>query len=627
MIDILPQELLPVSHERRRQLPLSLVAAVLLAALLAGCATIGPRSSDLSSLRGQPVLVVAELGEAGGPGAAAGAAEQESALARALALVPLRIWPGSADPALRQLPEPPSQRLSEAREAAEVRRVPWLLVRGAQGLRLETARGAELLWKLNLSPKEPLARAARGLSRALRSRASGAAPPAPLLLRSDEVRLAEVGLLNQLRELSVAQRWQAHRALIAESLPRWPADPALRIHDALTVLDAGERFARLRLAHRMNPDGESELLALALMAEAAGQDGLALRWREQLLQLFPDRIDYRPELADRQAEHDDLEGALSTCRSALGRRDGEQIERLPRGTAPHEAPSALPFADLRFATGWYLALSQSWELAAHNYLGAEQVYATLGRPREQSDALNNAGVAMVEAGRPLAAAVALRRAARMRSLQGAGERSATSRYNLARALADAGRLAKALRAYQRAEDEYLAVGAERDALETGLERLAVLARAGDEGAFEDYAAAFRERLAAGGGTDAELLAAFWYELGKGRHRLGRAEPALEAYTTSLQQWRALGRRLEEGQLLYLMASPHLALMRFEAAHGDLVAALEIAVELSDSNSILAIGGQLAELESLILARGAQLPEVPEKLRSWFESSAAPSPGR
>lgn len=595
----------------------------LLALLLSGCATVGGRTTDLSYLRAQPVLVVAQLGEAAEPGGAAGAAAQEGALARALALVPLRIWPVGADPALRDLSGVASLRLGQAREAAEVRRLPWLLVRGSEGLRLETARGAEVLWKLALSPKEPLSLAARALSRALRSATPGTGPPAPLLLRPDEVRLAEPGLLSQLRDLSVAKRWQEHRALVAESLRQWPADPALRIHAALTVPDAGEQLAELRLAHSMNPDGESELLALALAAEAAGQGGLSLRWRELLVQLFPDRIDYRPELADRLAEHDDLEAALSTCRSALGRRDGEAIERLPRGTAPHEAASALPYGDLRFATGWYLALAQSWELAAHNYLGAEQVYAALGRPREQGDALNNAGVAMVEAGRPLAAAVVLRRAARLRSLQGAGERTATSRYNLARALADAGRLGAALRAYQRAEDGYREVGAERDALETGLDRLGVLARAGDSGSFEDYADGLRERLGAGATADAELLAAFWYELGTGRYRLGRAEPALEAYTRSVAQWRALGRRLEVGQLLYSMASPHLALLRFEAAHGDLIAALEIAVELGDSSSILAIRGQLTELQALMRARGEELPAVPEQLRSWLE----PSPGR
>ena len=69
-----------------------------------------------------------------------------------------------------------------------------------------------------------------------------------------------------------------------------------------------------------------------------------------------------------------------------------------------------------------------------------------------------------------------------------------------------------------------------------------------------------------------------------------------------------------------MASPHLALLRWNDAHTDLIAALEIAVELGDSASILAIREQLAELEALMRARGETPPEPPLELRPWLQSS-------
>jgi tetratricopeptide (TPR) repeat protein len=231
---------------------------------------------------------------------------------------------------------------------------------------------------------------------------------------------------------------------------------------------------------------------------------------------------------------------------------------------------------------------------------------------------------MVEAGRPLAAAAVLRRAVELRALQGSPERSATSIYNLARSLADANRLPKALAAYQQAEAGYLRAGAEKEALEIAVERLALVARMGDAEALEGDARGLLGRLDGAGDDAGELLASYWYELGRGRQSLGRAELALEAYTTSLALWRRLDRKLEMGQLLYSMASPHLSLLRFAEAHSLLVSSLAVAAELGDASSILAIREQLAELETLLLGRGEAVPTIPGELRPWLERGAAGS---
>jgi tetratricopeptide (TPR) repeat protein len=335
-----------------------------------------------------------------------------------------------------------------------------------------------------------------------------------------------------------------------------------------------------------------------------------------LVELFPDRLDYRPELADLLADHDDADSALRVLRVGLAQGDNGRIKGLARGTAPHERPSALPYADVVFTTGWYLALNEDWELAAHHYLSAEDVYESLGRPRERSDALNNAGVAMVEVGRPLAAAASLRSALELRSAQDSPTRVATSGYNLGRALADAGRLGRALSAYKDAARVYREVGAEREARETLVERLALLARAGQVEAFAQAGAKLVEELEAESPDDVEFLAAVWFEIGKGRYSFGEQEAALSAYERSLSLWRQQGSRLEEGQALYSISLPHVALMRFAKAHQTLVEALLIAVELGDSSSILAIRMQLSELGVLMRTRGDEIPEIPEELKRW-----------
>jgi len=446
-----------------------------------------------------------------------------------------------------------------------------------------------------------------------------------LLLDVDETRLADTEVLGELRERALNGPSLEYRELALDAVGRWPADPAVRTHAALAAEPASSLRADLDIAVRLNPQGESELLALALAAESRGRASLALVWRKLLSELFPARLDYLPELADLLSDHDEAESALRVLRAGLAQVDGAGMQGLGVGTAPHDRPAALPYADLVFTTGWYLALDEDWELAAHNYLTAEDIYQRLGRPTEQSDALNNAGVAMVEVGRPLAAAASLRRAVRLRSDQGSPTRVATSRYNLARALADAGRLSRALDAYEDAARGYREAGDDREARETLVERLALFARDGQAEAFEQAGALLVEELEAASSDAVELLGAAWFEIGRGRNRLGQQKAALSAYERSLDLWRQLGRRLEEGQVLYSMSVPRLALLHFTKAHDALVASLRIAVELGDSSSILAIRRQLSELSGLMRARGDSVPELPEALKRWLlpEEDAPP----
>ena len=83
---------------------------------------------------------------------------------------------------------------------------------------------------------------------------------------------------------------------------------------------------------------------------------------------------------------------------------------------------------------------------------------------------------------------------------------------------------------------------------------------------------------------------------------------------SLRTWQKLEMRVEEGQVHYSLASPHLAMRRFDEAHADLVRALVLAVELSDSVSILEIREQLEDIEDLIDHAGQEIPPIPPELQ-------------
>ena len=584
-----------------------LLPALLLALLLGGCAS---ARGSLASMRGLPVLVV----DAGGEGAAG----REAALERALAVVPLRTWPGAAEEQLDGvLAGDGAGRVERAREAAEVRRLPWLLVRDAASARLETARGGDVIWEVTLKPRGPVDEQVRdGLTRVL--------VPAgeELTLDPSVTRLAGVDALTALRRALVEGRYDEHRAALDAALTRWPADPALRTHEGLLlVMGRTSSPAELERARAMAPESESELLAIALLAAQAENKALALTAREQLVTLYPGRIDYLPEAADLLAETEGAQHAVRLLLSTLNGLDREARLAVPPGSAPHEAPGALPYADLAFTAGWYQAEVGRWELAALAYEDAVRIYERLDRPRELGDTLNNAGVAMVEAERPLLAASTFRRALRVRRKGPDPQKAANTRYNLARALADAGKGGEALRTYLGAARDYASAGAPWESLDARVEALQHLAAEGERASLEELAAEILaesgERRPSDSARAGEVTGNTWFELGRARLVLQDAAGSLAAYGRSLEVWVDLDRRVEQGQTLYSMALPHLALFEFSSAFDDLVAALEIAVETGDSSSILAIRVQLGEVRELVRKSGQELPEVPEHLRGWL----------
>lgn len=570
-----------------------------------GCAT---TSGTLAALRGRSLLVVAPEGDAPG--------RDEAELNRALSLLPVRAWPGEADARLGSRLAAAEDRLATARTSAETRRVPWLLVATAEGARVETTRGGKVLWEATLRGRAPAAEQVR--DQLLRALVPRGGDPGPLDAR--EVRLAPAEDLSTLRSLAAEGRWEEHASLLQSALEEWPADPALRVHEGLPSLLSGGGARGQEQARAMNPDGESELLALALSADGAGNRALGLRTRRQLVALHPDRFDYLPELADLEAESGGPEEALRALSAARQAGSAADFERLPSMVGPHDVPDGLPWADLAFAHGWYLAQLERWEQAALSYEEAADLYDRFDRRVELGDTLNNAGVAMVNADRPLIAARTFGRAILVRA-GGDPIKAANSRYNQGRAYSDAGKLPQALRTYRTAAREYAIAGEPWEAVDARIESLDLLVRAGDGPGFEAEAADILVSAREQDGPEVKVREAegdTWFELGKGRLTFRDPSGALEAYEHSLAVWRQLGRRVEEGQTLYSMALPHLALFDFEAAFGDLVAALEISAAVGDSTSIVAIREQLREIQELVRKAGRPVPRVPKSLEQWLD---------
>jgi len=585
---------------------------IVLSLALTGCATKKKAVSTLSWLRGKPVLVVSEGLDA--------PQEREQAITRALSTAPVRAWPSDADGSLQSTLDDAAERLAAAREEAEERRIPWLVVAEADRLRVENARGGEVRWA-----SEPRPGLGPGAVSEVITGAVGPPEEPAEGLASEPARLCPHPRLATLRDLAVQGEWETHRAQVDELAQAFPADPALMVHGALAQLLTEDPDARaeaaLRRAVQANPDGESELLALALLAEDASRTGFALRARAVLVRLYPERIDYRPELADLHGELDAPEEALGVLRGGLAFVDVDAVEELARGTAPHDAPSALPYADLRFHLGWYLAQVGDPEPALLAYEQALRVYEVMGRPKEHSDAVNNAGVVLVEAGRPAIAVPLFRKARRLRTDQGRQRRAANSAHNLARALADSRRISEALDAYEDAAAAYEELGDPLAAVESLYETLEHYAKAGDSDALErrsdELLARLEEAVGDGPGT-ASLRGLIWFERGRGRMVLRDPEGALEAYTVALDVYRRQGARLDEAQTLYSMAVPNMALLRLEDAYGNLVEALELAVELNDSASIIDIREQVLEVADLIRGAGRTPPPLPDTVVPYME---------
>jgi len=568
-----------------------------------GCATVG----TLGELRGQSVLVVVADRPA--------SATVERDLVRALALVPLRLYPGEEDSALQgTLAEEPG-RVAQAGAAAERRRVPWLLVVDDKHARVETARGGQLLWQVRL----PRGERAHGKLAARLERAVG---PEAKLLSAGETRLASVDELRPLRRAAVEARWDDYSAAIDRLIAIYPADPALRSHLGLRdyLLDHPRGEKELLVAATMAPEAESELFALALAADEAGKVGLGVRVRQALVALYPDRLDYVPALAEGHAMLGERSRALALCRGSNVPGAQKSALAIPMGSAPHDFPGALPLADLRFCTGWYLFEGENWEFSALAYEESGDIYSALGRWDELAESYNNSGAAMVQVERPLTAASVLRKAVDIREEIGAPGPLAVSRYNLARALADAGRLSAAIGTYSQSAADYGRAGHPLDALDALVQTLELFARGGELARFEDQGQAIRKRLEALPPSRArdELVGNTWFELGAGRYVLKDHEGAVAAFGRSLRSWEALGMVTEEGQTHYSLAGPRLAMHLFSEAYSDLVRALAVAVLQSDSLSIIEVSQQMDDVERLIHSSGQQLPTIPTELQSVLD---------
>ncbi|MCP4869343.1 MAG: hypothetical protein GY898_11560 [Proteobacteria bacterium] len=582
---------------------LVIALAALCAVPMTGCAT--ARKAPVPSA--SQMLVVA-----GDADSAASAQAREASAARALSTVPLRAYPGEADAdLLAALGEgAASERVARARDEAEDLRVPWLLVLEEDGARIEAARAGDVVWR-SRGRRFDDARVAVSLERAMTGKVAGAVP-----------RLAGSERLAPARSALARGDWEVWKPLVEALAAEFPADPAVRTHAAFGPVLMGHAGAEagLALPVEMAPDSESELLAIAIAAEDAGSMALASKAWDELVRLFPHRLDYHLGRSNILDDLQEPEEALRACRAGLRAADRDAILGIAKGTAPDQAPQALPFADLAFCVGYFLFEAEKWELAALAYEDAITLYEATDRFGELGEALNNAGVAMVQAERPLIGARTLRKAVDVRIELGYRLPLANSRYNLGRALDEAGKPAAARISLDRAAGDYRAAGEVYESLETLIETLDLHVQQEDRDGFETRAQEILELTAEEETTERieALEGDTWFELGRGRLEFGDAEGSLAAYFRSLRVWQALGKKLEEGQTRYSMALPHLAMLELEESWLDLVGALQISVDLGDSGSIIAIRVQLDQLRDLFEQAGQEPPAIPEPLQRWVE---------
>lgn len=578
--------------------------AALVAVPLGGCAT----ARKAPMVPASRVLVVAQ--DASTP---TDAETREADLTRALATVAVRAYPSDADADLRAVlaDGEAGARVDRARAEAEELRVPWLLVLEGEAGRIEAARGGEVVWR-SRGKRLDEGRLAASLDRAMGTRGPSASPP----------RLAPPERLAEARSALARGDWEGWGAWVEALGAEFPADPAVRTHVTFRPVLLGRVDAdrQLDLTVGMAPDSESELLALAVAAEQAGSLAIASKAWDQLVRLFPHRLDYHLGRSNTYDRLEEPEQALRACSAGMRGADRKAILGIPKGTAPDQAPQALPFADLAFCVGYFHFEAGDWELAALAYEDAITLYEATDRFGELGEALNNAGVAMVQAERPLIGARTLRKAVDVRIELGHRLPLANSRYNLGRALDEAGKPAAARISLDRAAGDYRAVGEIHESLETLIETLDLHLQQEDRDGFEERAQEILVLVAEEPSTPRieALEGDTWFELGRGRIEFGDPEGSLAAYFRSLRVWQALGKKLEEGQTRYSMALPHLALLKLDDSWLDLLGALEISAELGDSSSILAIRAQMDQLRDLFEQAGRVPPAIPEPLRRWVE---------
>ncbi len=382
----------------------------------------------------------------------------------------------------------------------------------------------------------------------------------------------------------------------------FPLDPALTEIEGVLRMALGEEEEGRRLLLRAqvaNPQGVAELAILARMAGRAGLDELGLALWELACEFWPGRLDYALALAELLEERDRVEEARDVLLSASATvADGEDLEGIAeRPDRAAVLANAALLGDLRYLLGWMLHRQGTLETAVASYSSARALYEAVDEPENVAACRNNIGVALVESNRAVAAIPHLRAALAGRGEAEPSEEEANTLYNLGAALQAVGRLDEADRTWRTAASQYRSVGAVQDQFETLLD---VVINRGEMGSSEDVEIALALALGAIEGHEAqtELRAMALDAVGVARARVDRIEEALAALDEALEIWISLGDRLHEGQTRYNMAIPHLAAGDVDAALECLEGARNIAAELGDTESIVAIDQQKSQIERM-----------------------------
>lgn len=355
--------------------------------------------------------------------------------------------------------------------------------------------------------------------------------------------------------------------------------------------DEARRLFRRAQAH--NPEGTSQLPILARSAGRAGMDDLEIELWELAVAIWPGRADYGAALAERLEERGDPSRAAEILLSAASRDPGPTEMEPEAGDRAARLTDAALSADVRYLLGWMLYLEGRHDDALASYGEARPIYESLGEDLSVATCRNNMGVALVEMGRAVAAIPHLRAALEART-EASAERANTL-YNLGAAQEAVGRLYDADEAWRLAADTYGAVGIPDDQFDTVLD---VLLNQGEIGSRDGVEAAAELALALVGRGDEASRGRVLDAAGVARARVDLFEESLEALDEALRIWSSLGDRLHEGQTRYNMAIPHVGRGDIEAALATLEEARAIALELGDTESVVAIDAQLRQIERM-----------------------------
>jgi len=414
--------------------------------------------------------------------------------------------------------------------------------------------------------------------------------------------ICPVDELNRLRTALLVQPDGETLASVVDARAVYPLDPALTEIEAVLRLALGEEDEGRRLLLRAqvaNPEGPAELAVLARMAGRAGLDDLEIALWRTACELWPGRLDYAVALAELLEEGDHIgeaAGVLLTASASLT----EEPEPAAAAQRPDRAAvlaRAALLGDLRYLLGWMLHRQGELDVAVATYSSARELYEGVGEADSVSACRNNIGVALVENNRAVAAIPHLRAALDGREEDDPTEESANTLYNLGAAYQAVGRVAEADRSWRTAASHYRSIGSVQEQFETLLD---VVINRGEMGSAEDVEMAMGHALGAveGHAAHREFRAMALDAVGVARARVDRIDEAMLALDEALEIWIDLGDRLREGQTRYNMAIPHLAAGDVEAALSCLEEARAIALELGDTESVVAIDQQKSQIERM-----------------------------